>query len=225
MNIIVAISTVWDGDMGVRLDKSNLKQTTSNRLKFLEKQGLSIESTTRVAITYDRKDYTRYRTVGKINGGDGMIIGNEVETADALVTTDINHALFLPVADCVGAVIYDPIKKVLMLSHLGRHSLEQQGGSTSIQHLIEKFQSNPVDLLIWLTPSPSAKTYPLYSFDDKSIKDVTIKQLMDAGVNTDNIHINPVDNSSDKNYFSHSEFLKGRQTIDGRFAIVAMMTD
>src|ERR1035437_9703113 len=128
MNIKVAISTVSDGDMGVSADNSNLQQTTNNRIKFLKKQGIPIELTTRVTINYNRDDFKRYRTVNKISGGDGMIIGSSTETADALVTINVGYALFLPVADCIGAVIYEPIKKSLMVSHLGRHSLEQYGG-------------------------------------------------------------------------------------------------
>jgi len=37
--------------------------------------------------------------------------------------------------------------------------------------------------------------------------------------------VSEIDTSTSKNYFSYSQFLKGNETIPGRFAVVAMMVE
>lgn len=162
MKIVVAISKVSDGNMLIKSDKAN-PDVIKNRSKFLEKNGIDINQTTRISTVYGGDDYCRYHEVGVSEKSAGMFDGNVV-TSDALVTKDINHALLLPIADCVGAVIFDPSKNILMLSHLGRHALEQNGGYKSVQYLVEDFGSNPADLLVWLSPAPGVDSYPALWF-------------------------------------------------------------
>ena len=97
------------------------------------------------------------------------------------------------------------------------------GGFESVKFLIKHYDCNPNDLLVWLTPAPSADTYPLFVFKGRSIKNTVIHQLQSAGIQSKNIDDNSADTSKDCEYYSHSEFLKGNQTEDGRYAIVAMM--
>ncbi len=223
MNIKVAISTVNDGNMLIRGDMAN-RQIQSNRASFLADNGIDIKQTTCVNIVYDGDDYHRYYEVSEAHKGNGMLYDDNV-AADALVTRASNHALFLPIADCVGAVIFDPKKNVLMLSHLGRHSLEQDGGFKSINFLVKYYGCNPSELKVWLTPSPGPDVYPMYRFHDRSIKSVALQQLESAGINPDNITDNSADTTKNHDYYSHSEFLKGMQQEDGRYAIVAIMHD
>ncbi|MCX6728521.1 MAG: laccase domain-containing protein [Candidatus Saccharibacteria bacterium] len=223
MAIIVAISKVSDGNMLIKSDKTN-PEVINNRKKFLGKNGIDINQATRINTIYEGSDYCRYEVVDSSQMGAGMIDGSVV-TSDALVTKNINHALFLPIADCIGAVIYDSSKNILMLSHLGRHMLEQNGGYKSVKFLIDNFNVRPADLSVWLSPAPGLESYPLYKFNNRSLKDVAFKQLESAGILPNSITDNTADTSKDDNYFSHSEFLKGNRPSDGRFAIVAMMTD
>lgn len=221
MNVIVAVSKVSDGNMLIKSDKSN-SDVIKNRKKFLEKNGIDINQTTRINTVYEGDDYCRYTVVEADQMGAGMFDGNVV-TSDALVTKDINHALFLPIADCIGEVIFDASKNLLMLSHLGRHMLEQNGGYKSVKFLIDNFNANPADLSVWLSPAPGSDSYPLYSFNNHSLKDVASEQLESAGILPNNITDNSADTSNDLEYYSHSEFLKGNRPTDGRFAVVAMM--
>lgn len=207
--------------MLIAKDKAN-KDVISNRKVFLAKNSIDINQTTRVSTIYDGNDYCRYHEVSEEQKGVGMFDGNVI-TADALVTRKVNHALFLPIADCVGAAIFDQTKQVLMLSHLGRHAVEQNGGFKSVKFLINNYDCNPNDLSVWLTPAPGVDAYPLFAFDNHSLKDVIFRQLQSAGILLSNIHDNPTDTTKDSDYFSHSEFLKGNQPNDGRFAVVAMM--
>lgn len=220
-DLLVAISTVADGNMLIHEDKSNARVVT-NRANFLGSVGLTMDQTTRVDVVYGGENYCRYNIVSLNNGGQGMHDGNVI-ASDALITTDKNHALFLPLADCVGAVIYDPIQKVLMLSHLGRHNLLQNSGQKSVEFLQNKFHSVPSNLHVWLSPAASKAAYPIWDMDGKGMKEATSEQLLSAGILEDNIKDSPIDTSTDKNYYSHSEFLKGHRKEDGRYAIVAVM--
>lgn len=203
-------------------DRSN-KQVALHRQRFLEKNNISIDHSTRVNITYDTDTFVRYKEVSRNDkGGNGMII-DDSEPADALITKDRGHALFLPLADCVGAVIFDPTHHILMLSHLGRHSVEQHGGEASIDHLIKHYGSNPNDMLVWLTPAPGKEKYPLWAFHNRGIKEVVIEQLVNAGIQAHHITDNTADTTEDSRYFSHSEYLAGRRSEDGRYAVVAIM--
>lgn len=221
MDLAVFISTVADGNMLIPDDRSN-QEVAQNRATFLEKHDISPKHSTRVNVTYNTEDFCRYYQVDEQDFGRGMRV-DDAQPADALVTTLTNHALFLPLADCVGTVLYDPAHHVLMLSHLGRHSVEQQGGTASVTYLQNTFGSNPAGLQIWLTPAPGKDAYPMWAFENRSIKDVVMEQLTLAGVKRENITDNSADTTKDTRYFSHSEFLAGRRDVDGRHAIVAMM--
>jgi len=221
-SVKVAISTVSDGNMLIHEDKAN-KTVVHNRTTFLEQHGIPIDQATRVDIVYEGTDYRRYREVTKHDLGAGMYDGN-IAPADALITRDANHALFLPLADCVGAVLFDPVNHILMLSHLGRHSVEQFSGQKSVEYLKAQYGSNPVDICVWLTPAPGKDTYPLWTFDNRSLKEVVIEQLRSAGIVSSNINNNDADTATDLRYFSHSQFLAGKRTEDGRYGIIAMMT-
>lgn len=220
-DMLVAISTVADGSMYNRHDKQDIS-VIHNREVFLKKHRITLEQTTRVMTLYEGDNYHRYREATVAERGAGMK-DDQVAVSDGLVTTSLNHALFLPVADCVGAVLYDPTKHILMLSHLGRHSLEQDGGIRSVAYLNEKYGCDPKDLKVWLTPAPGKDVYPIWKLDNKGMKEATFEQLSTAGILPENITDNPADTTKDINYYSYSEFLKGNRKKDGDYAIVAMM--
>lgn len=221
MNIIVAISKVSDGNMFDAKNKTN-SQIIENRRKFLKINGIDIKNTSRVSTVYEGDNYQRYHELTDREKGNGMFNG-DIVTSDALITKQANHALFLPIADCIGAVFYDSKQKILMLSHLGRHALEQNGGYESAMLLVSKYNCNPKNILVWMTPAPGSKSYPVFAFNNRSLKDIAFEQLNNAGIVGANIFDNPTDTSKSTEYFSHSEFLKGKRPNDGRFAIVAMM--
>jgi copper oxidase (laccase) domain-containing protein len=197
-----------------------------NRQAFLAQLDIDPTQTTLVRISYaDTTDFARYQIVDDSHLGEGMLEPVSSIYADALVVTRPDHALFLPVADCLGAVIYDPTDRILMVSHLGRHSLEVEGAIKSVQFLVNEFGSDAKDLQIWLSPGVGSDSYPLQAFGDRSLVEVACEQLLTAGVREANIEISDIDTAESDNYFSHSEYLAGTQMGDERFAIVAMMRD
>ena len=222
MSVAVAISTVQDGSMYIPIDQEN-PDVIQNRKVWLEKQGIALADTTRLHISYDQANFCRYRVVDASHKGEGMLNG-EGERVDALVTTTPGQALFLPVADCVATTFYDEENGVLMLSHLGRHSLEQNGGLRSVEFLTAHFGSNPARLKVWLSPAPNKESYPIFKLDGQGMKEAVYAQLLKAGILLESITDNKADTATDETYFSHSEFAKGNKKEEGRFAMVAIMS-
>jgi copper oxidase (laccase) domain-containing protein len=221
-SVIAAISSRQNGNMKFGLGDD--EKTQQDRLSFLSDVGIDIAQTTLVGITYATDDFTKYRTVEADDKGRGMTSGEALERADALVTNTPDHALFLPLADCVGAILYDEDAHVLMVSHLGRHSIEQEGALKSVQYLVDHFGVDSARLKVWLSPGVGKESYPLHNFEGKGLHEVIEAQLARAGVIETNIENACIDTAKDVQYFSHSEYLKGNETDSGRFAIVAMMT-
>lgn len=220
MTIFIAASTLEDGSMKTPDgDQNSIRQ---HRIAFLEKNNVNPADTTLHTLTYDSGEYCRYVTLGEDAKGDGIMRDGTID-ADAVVVTNIYHALMLPLADCVGAVIHDPVKKILMMSHLGRHNLEQHGGTRCIKYLVDQHGVSPGDLTVWLSPAAGRDSYPLHAFDERGLREVAIEQLMNGGVAPENIDASLIDTTLDPAYYSHSEFLQGRRDEDGRFAIVAVM--
>ncbi len=214
----IAISQVKDGTMK---DGASSAKIDENRRVFLEKNSLSLQKSVLVRLDYDSEDFCRYDVVDEVAPGEGMVRDGRI--ADGLATQTKALTLFLPLADCIGAVLYDPEHKALMLTHLGRHNLEQNGGQRSVEFMAEKFNTNPANLQISLSPSASAENYPLFTFENRGMQEVVVRQFVAAGVQPSNIAQSSTDTTTDTNYFSHSEFLKGNREIDGRFAVVAWL--
>lgn len=216
---LIAVSTVVDGSMSVGVtDAERLR----NRTVFLAAQGIPADRAILVHLTYDGTDYRRYFTATSDFAGDGITTPSTL-TADALFTTEKNLALLLPVADCIGAVLYDPVRQVIGLAHLGRHNLGQGGGTDSVGYMTTEFGSAPSDVKVLLSPSVGRETYPLHDFDNRSLNEVALEQLFAAGILMRNISIDQRDTAKDARLFSHSEFLKGNRSSDGRQAVVTMM--
>ena len=64
-----------------------------------------------------------------------------------------------------------------MVSHLGRHSVEQNGAVKSIEYLTDKCGANAKDILVWVSPSVGRATYPLTAFEGRSLREVIREQL------------------------------------------------
>lgn len=222
MTLNIFVSKIKDGSMK-SIHDGDIENVNQARKIFLLKNNIDPHDTTLVRVRYEGDNYKRYLTANDNYKGDGIVRESTID-CDAIITADYNHALFLPLADCIGAVLYDPTKNIMMMSHLGRHNLEQFGGIASVEYLTKHHNINPKELKVWLSPAAGKKLYPLFAFDNHSLHEVAFKQLIKAGVLPENIEVSSIDSAADKEYYSHSQFLKGDQADDGRFAIVAFMT-
>jgi copper oxidase (laccase) domain-containing protein len=223
-SLVVGVSSVDDGNM--QFGHGNDEETQENRIRFLDELSIEPSQTTLLKVTYgDTTDFTRYAVVDDEHQGEGVLSPSIDLHADGLVVARPDHAILLPLADCIGVVIYDPNDHIMMVSHIGRHSIEMQGALKSIAYLQAEFGSNPANLQVWLSPAVGSESYPLRAFDNRSLHDVAIEQLTSAGVLVGNIEASAIDTAESDRYFSHSEYVAGAGLSDGRFAIVAMMRD
>lgn len=225
MTLITATSTVSDGSMYNRHDRKDPAVFASLR-NFVTHHDISPDHTTRFNPLYDfeTNDFCRYEVIQPNARGLGMS-KNDGLFADALFTTERNHALLLPVADCVAVVLYDPAHHAIGVAHLGRHSLEQDGGRKIIAFMQQQFGSNPQAIQVHLGPAPSKESYPIWALANKGMKEATFEQLASAGIIPEHIHNNAAETDTDPRYYSYSEYLKGNQTKDGDYAVVAMIKD
>lgn len=221
--LTAVLSSADDNDMGFgRLENS---EVGLNRAVFLQDNDIEPTQTTLLRVTYDTTDFCRYMVLDDEHQGEGIHEPTSNVQADAVVVTRPDHAILLPLADCIGAVIYDPKNQIMMVSHLGRHSIEQGGATKSLSYLVEHFDSNPADLFIWLSPAAGGENYPLHAFAGRGMHQVVTGEFLKFGVPFDHIEVSEIDTTESDNYFSHSEFKAGYRDFDGRFAIVAMMRD
>ncbi len=216
---LIAVSSLNDGSMSAGVSDQNKLR---NRTTFLRQYGIKPEQAILVHLRYEGNDYKRYFTVTADFAGDGIVSTPSI-TADALFTTDKNVALLLPVADCIAAVLYDPVCGALGLAHLGRHNLVQTGGAYIVSYMVEAFGSAASNIQVYLGPAAGRERYPLYDFNNRSLHEVAAEQLLSAGILQQNILRDTRDTTNDPTLFSHSEFLKGNRASDGRQAVAAMM--
>jgi len=218
-SLVIAVSNISDGSMSVGVSD---ERRLANRRRFLANYQIDPVQTILVRLEYDDTDYKRYFTVSSGQAGDGIITPSTI-TVDALFTRERNVALLLPVADCVGAVLYSKDAGVMGLAHLGRHNLVQSGGSAVVRYMVQDFDVDLSEVAVYLSPAAGRERYPLYDFDNRSMHEVATQQLLAAGIVGDNITVDTRDTTKDTSLFSHSEYLKGNRKSDGRQAVVSMM--
>ena len=232
-DLLVAVSSRDDGTMLNRIRGRHVAEVMNNRRRFCDQLGITYDDVVYHVIAYDQAQ--TFDTIAEVTEADTTRHNNEGIFADALYTEAAGVGLFLPVADCIATVIYDPKRRALMLAHLGRHSTVAQLMTRAIQYFVER-GSQAKNLQIWMSPSITRKNYRMDYFDH--VDDINwqnfCRQTADgiyldmqgfnrslavqAGVPADNIVISPIDTADNQQYFSHSSGDAG-----GRFVVVACM--
>jgi len=215
-DVEVIVSTSSDGSLRSSLQPYPQIDDAATQL-FFQHHDINPSQAVLLRLSYDTDDYCKYHEVATDEIGAGFA-QPQLAIADGIVTRQASVALFLPIADCIGTVLYHPQTRTLMLSHLGRHNLEQYGGEKSVEYLA-KFGVKPDELLVYLSPAAGKEHYPLYSFDNKSLHDVAVEQLTRSGVLGFNITVDARDTVTDPEFYSHSAALRGEKPR-GRHAIV-----
>lgn len=240
--VAVAVSSVSDGQMQHGLDYQN-NEVTKNRQAFFSNAAVVPKKTVLVGITYSSKNtYDKIVEVDKLTK-DLAQPTHQVEPADCLITTRSQVSLLLPIADCVGTVLYDKTNNVLALAHLGRHSSIAQLAKKVVQHLQVSFGTKPSDIVVWMAPSIQSSHYILSSADfavnnpdwhgyfkrlpegySLDLQGYNKQLLLNQGVLENNINISPSNTASNPEYWSHfTQTTIKQQQAPPRFAVVAML--
>ena len=232
-DVLVAVSSKDDGTMLNRIRGRHVAEIVNNRRRFCDQTGVKYDEVVYHVISYDQAQ--TFDNIAEVTETDTVKHNNEGIFADALYTEMAGVGLFLPVADCIATVIYDPKRRALMLAHLGRHSTVAQLMTRAVQYFVER-GSQAKDLQIWMSPSITQKNYRMDYFDHTNdtnwqnfcrqtadgiyldMQGFNRSLAIRAGIPGDNIFISPIDTADDPNYFSHSS-----GDMAGRIAVVAMM--
>ena len=234
----VGISDLSDGNMR-SFSAQGEATTLRNQAKFVKAIGLAPDAVARLRVTYgERNDFTDYREITKNNDlratrptanvpsatrpmssiNDFSIAYPAAKTpaCDGLITRDSDLGILLPLADCLGVVVFDPKRRALGVLHAGRHNIEQNGPTKFIEFFCKSIGSNPTDLLLYF--SPCARNYRIFALDNATLPGAAREQFAEAGVLTQNIIDSAIDTVTSSNLPSHSS-----GDTDVRFAIVARM--
>lgn len=138
--------------------------------------------------------------------------------SDGMLTTDKGIFLITSLADCCGILVYDKNKEIIAALHSGWRGTEQAISKEAIRLFIDKYHSNPQDLLVWITPCAGAEEYEvgwdvakffqenIIALENKKflldLKSVISSQLILSGIPPSNIEISPESTISNRNYHS-----------------------
>ena len=159
----------------------------------------------------------------------------EVEGFDALVTNVAGLGLLIQQADCQAVLLFDPVKKVIGIVHVGWRGSVADIISATISTMNSIFSTDPADLMAAISPSLGSccaefvnfhKELPR-SFHGSQVRPnyfdfwaISRDQLYGAGIRPANISIAEICTCCNSDYFSYR---RDRQT--GRFASVIGLVD
>ena len=212
-HVIYAVSKSEDGNMSFRWGEK--EEVSHNRKVFLEKHQLRTEDCLVMEIEHGAK-------IVLVDSSYKSLSENTLVSAEALITQEKGLALFLLTADCLPISLYDPIREVIALAHLGWKPTNLKLIEKVIREMTNKFNSNRTELIAHIGPGihkesyvfedPIQKTLPEWSpfLHDLSPKETQIDlvsynkmQMLAAGLREENILIDPADTGASGEYFSH----------------------
>ena len=212
----VGISDLKDGNMRF-FEGGDEKEIINNQSELGRKIGLEPDYIARINTIYkDRKNFTDYFEVDEKNIEEFCIKNSEfkIPASDGLVTKSKNIGILLPLADCLGVVVFDKRQNIFGVLHAGRHNVEQDGPRKFIDFLKEKFKSDSKDLFLYF--SPCAQNYCVFALNNRKLLDIAKEQFVNAGVLEENVISSGIDTVSNDDFPSNSS---GDKKM--RFAIVA----
>ncbi len=143
---------------------------------------------------------------------------NDMES-DGMITNKKGLILNVSLADCTGILIYDPINKIIGAIHSGWRGTKLNIASKAINIFTQKFNSDPKNLLVYLTPGASGENYEVgwdvaqyflnfitakgdgkYLFDN-SLQ--IMQQLIESGVKKSNIEKSEICTIENTEYHSY----------------------
>jgi YfiH family protein len=118
--------------------------------------------------------------------GAASLPGREFPACDGIITNQRSVALGIYVADCCAVYIVDPRTPAIGLVHSGRKGTELGVVTNAIRQMIERFGSNPANMIVQLSPCIRPPHYEV-DFAAEIIRQcrfIGIKEIHDSGVCT-----------------------------------------
>jgi YfiH family protein len=186
-------------------------------------------------------EYKRLKFQKQVHKTDIQIVTqntpNGLET-DGMITSEKGLILNVSIADCLAILIYDPINEIIAAIHSGWRSTKDNIAGKGIQLLLDKYNSNPWDLLVYLSPCASGRNYEVGYDVAKYFPENTIQinknkflfdnqkqvfnQLIESGVNRENIEASDICTIANPEYHS---FRRDKDKSGRMSAFIAMLMD
>jgi copper oxidase (laccase) domain-containing protein len=118
-------------------------------------QRTSRESTLILPLSLGKGEATQAtRDRAKVSASNKMPekYGNEFSGCDGIITNQRGIALGVYVADCCAVYIVDPKTPAIGLAHSGRKGTELGVVPNAIREMIDRFSSDPADMIVQLSP-------------------------------------------------------------------------
>jgi len=137
------------GTLNLSFNRGEAKEKVlKNYVRLADALGIKLEQ----MVLSDQVHGKKARVVGRKDLGKGLIRESDILKTDGLVTASPNVALVTFYADCVPLYFYDPVKKVIALSHSGwRSTLKNIAGET-VRVMKEKLGSLPENIVVQIGP-------------------------------------------------------------------------
>ena len=175
-------------------------------------------------------------SAAQVHGDKVFVLGEdplqdlEAEGYDAIITAVRGIALMIQQADCQAVLLYDPIKHVVGIAHVGWRGSVANIIDTTVTAMGKNFDVSPSNLHAAVSPSlgpccaqfmnyqhelPRAFQSYLVGDDHFNFWSISKSQLVDAGIKAQNIHIAEICTVCNSDFFSYR-----RENITGRFASI-----
>lgn len=231
-DLLLAFSSRDDGTMLDNIAGRHADSVLINRRNFCESVGVRYDSCVYLGIRYAQD--AQYDCIAEVDGRSHTKHVPEV-IADAVFTKVVGCGLFLPVADCIATVVYDPKRRYLAIVHMGRHSTLTDLLPATIRKFVSE-GSDVADLRVWMAPAVTKDSYRLDHFAASKqsewngyyekrtdgiyidMQGYNVARLENAGVLPAHVSISPINTFTSERYFSHS-----RGDTRARFACVVSM--
>lgn len=141
------VSQIGDGNMAWR--HGSAPSVTENRERWFEKNKVKGKDVVLASLVGGAD--IRFVTVA--DAGVGILTPDlDIPDADILISDDPNLKLMTVLADCLGVAVFDPANHAIGLAHAGYRGVDQYVPTKMVEAMIERFDSNPADLIVQLTP-------------------------------------------------------------------------
>lgn len=165
-----------------------------------------------------------------------------IPDCDAMITAQKGVVLTILTADCVPVLLYDPVHEVIGAVHAGWRGTEKNITGKTVEKMIDMFDINPKDLIVYIAPSIKRCCYEVgeevilhfsnnessnETFDAKGEKYmldlpmINQLQLQEKGVILDNIETDPACTSCEVDHFFS---YRKEQGCSGRFMSMIALT-
>jgi YfiH family protein len=138
--------------------KEDLDYMVSERKKFLKALGLDIENLVCPKQVHEAESF---RVFSSDKGKGAFGFDETVQDTDILFTNDPEVILSVLCADCLALFIFDPVKRVIAISHVGWRGLAKGIVEATLNKLRQSFSCEPKDLIVGLGPAIRSCCYEI----------------------------------------------------------------